>query len=140
MVNALVAADWVIVPVRHAIFSLDGLADTIETLEGYTHLGGHTNGADAYRILFTMVDARKKKSAQYATGELATLEHQLFRTVIRDNDDLNQAQAAGLSIFHFSPHCHGAQDYFELTKEILAYEEARTQASKQANEHAPRSD
>ncbi len=134
MTNALVAADWTIIPCEYAIFSLNGLADMLEAIEGSALFSDKTGISDPFRILFNKVDRRKKRSATYAKGETEGLKNQIFKTVIHDNDNLNQAQSEGVSIFSYDTACDGAKDYYELAAEVLEYEKTRLKAAEQVNE------
>jgi chromosome partitioning protein len=129
--NALFAAHWALVPCQQAIFSLDGLADLLEMIDEVSHVRRDVDPARFYRILLTMVDGRLKHSPEYATRELEPYQDRLFATKIRRNDALNQAQAAGLPIFHFDATSPGAKDYYDLIQEVLAYESAITPATAQ---------
>lgn len=123
--NALFAAQWALVPCQLGIYSLEGLADLLEMVDEFANLRRDVDPARFCRILLTMVDNRLKRSTEYVTKELQPYQDRLLETKIRRNDALNQAQSAGLSIFHFDPSSYGAADYYQLTQEVLAYEEAR---------------
>lgn len=131
MTNALVAADWTIIPCEYAIFSLNGLADMIDTIEGFSPISEKTGVRNPFKILFTKVDRRKKRSATYAKDETEELEQQqqLFKTVIHNNDSLNQAQANGVSIFNYDTSCDGSKDYYALAAEVIKNEEAAIKAA-----------
>jgi chromosome partitioning protein len=124
--NALFAAHWALVPCQLGIYSLEGLADLLEMVDEFANIRRDVDPKKFCRILLTMVDARLKRSTEYVTKELEPYQDRLLQTKIRRNDALNQAQAAGLSIFHFDPSSYGAEDYYALTSEVLQYEEART--------------
>ena len=130
-IHALYAAHWALVPCQQAIFSLDGLADLLQMIDELSHTRPDVQPERFYRILLTMVDGRLKHSPEYAARELQPYQDRVLATKIRRTDTLNQAQAAGVSIFHFDVNSPGAQDYFELTKELLAYEVASTPAAAQ---------
>ncbi len=126
--NALFAAHWALVPCQLGIYSLEGLADLLEMVDEFANLRRDVDPTRFCRILLTMVDSRLKRSTEYVTKELEPYQDRILQTKIRRNDALNQAQAAGLSIFHFDANSYGALDYYQLIQEVLVYEQARTPA------------
>ena len=119
-VNALYASDFIVVPCQMSRYSLDGLADLLETIgaiktenqssqEGFKHLG----------ILLTMFDKRNKVTNEFILSQLESHKERMFETVIMKNEALNQASIAQKVIFDFEPNSQGASDYTKLTQEIL---------------------
>jgi chromosome partitioning protein len=74
------------------------------------------------RILLTMFDVRNKVTNDFILKELKPFKNMIFETKIMKNEALNQSQIAQKSIFDFDPKSRGAENYKELTKEILNYE------------------
>ena len=117
-VNALVAADRVIVPVQTEYFALEGLAGLLETLNLIQReLNPRLTVAG---MLLTMHDARTKL-AQDVEREVRTHFPELvFETVIPRNVRLGEAPSFGRPVIHHDPHCAGSEAYFELAKEVAA--------------------
>jgi len=118
-VNALVAADEVIVPIDMGFFSMYGLGRVTETM---AMLRDRLGREPALFILPTMYDVR----ARTMRRTLASLRQQyagrLFDTVIRISVDLREAAAMGSPIVEFKPQSRGHKDYQALAREILSAE------------------
>jgi chromosome partitioning protein len=115
-VNALVAADRVIVPVQAEYLALEGLAQFLDTL-GLIQRELNPSLAVA-GMLITMYDGRTRL-AQDVERELR--EHfpdLVFRTVIPRNVRVSEAPSYGRAVIHHDPHCPGADAYFDLAKEV----------------------
>lgn len=117
-VNALVAADRVIVPVQAEYFALEGLAGLLDTLSlVQRELNPRLTIAG---MLLTMHDGRTRL-AQEVEHEVRTHFPKLvFDTVIPRNVRVGEAPSFGQPVIHFDPHCAGAEAYFELAKEVAA--------------------
>ncbi len=117
-VNALVAADRVIVPVQAEYFALEGLAGLLDTLSlVQRELNPRLTIAG---MLLTMHDGRTRL-AQEVENEVRTHFPKLvFDTVIPRNVRVGEAPSFGQPVIHFDPHCAGAEAYFELAKEVAA--------------------
>jgi chromosome partitioning protein len=117
-VNALVAADRVIVPVQAEYFALEGLAGLLDTLGLIQReLNPRLTVAG---MLLTMYDARTRL-AQDVERELRTHFPELvYETVIPRNVRIGEAPSFGKPVIHHDPHCAGADAYFELAKEVTA--------------------
>ena len=117
-VNALVAADRVIVPVQTEYFALEGLAGLLDTLALIQReLNPRLTVAG---MILTMHDARTKL-AQDVEGEVRRhFPALVFDTVIPRNVRLGEAPSFGRAVIHHDPHCAGSDAYFELAKEVAA--------------------
>jgi chromosome partitioning protein len=117
-VNALVAADRVIVPVQTEYFALEGLAGLLETLSLIQReLNPRLTVAG---MLLTMHDPRTRL-AQDVEREVRThFPSLVFDTVIPRNVRLGEAPSFGRPVIHHDPHCAGSDAYFELAKEVAA--------------------
>ena len=117
-VNALAAADRVIVPVQTEYFALEGLAGLLDTLSlVQRELNPRLTVAG---MVLTMHDGRTRLASDV---ERETREHfpeLVFDTVIPRNVRLGEAPSFGRPIIHHDPHCSGADAYFELAKEVAA--------------------
>ena len=122
-INALFASDFLIVPCQISRYSLDGLSDLMDIVRVVKDTGNEKNKDMPYlRILLTMFDTRNKITNEFILKELEPFKNRIFKTKIMKNEALNQAQIAQKSIFDFDPKSRGAENYKELTKEILTYE------------------
>ena len=118
-VNALVAADRVIVPVQAEYFALEGLAGLLDTL---ALVKRELNPRLAIAgMLLTMFDARTRLAQDVEREIRAHFPSQVFRTVIPRNVRVGEAPSFGKPVIHHDPHCAGSDAYFELAKEVAAH-------------------
>ena len=124
-INALTAADRVIIPAQADIYSLQGigqLAQTIGTIKRYTNQGLKIGG-----LLITRYNARALLSrdvSEMLEDTARELGTQVYRARIRECIALKEAQARRLDIFTYSPRSNAAADYAAFTDEFLTREEA----------------
>jgi chromosome partitioning protein len=117
-VNALVAADKVIVPVQTEYFALEGLAGLLDTLSLIQReLNPRLTVAG---MLLTMHDARTKLAQDVEREVREHFPSLVFETVIPRNVRLGEAPSYGRPVIHYDPHCAGADAYFSLAKEVAA--------------------
>ena len=117
-VNALVAADRVIVPVQTEYFALEGLAGLLDTLALIQReLNPRLTVAG---MLLTMHDARTKLAQDVEAEVRRHFPALVFDTVIPRNVRLGEAPSFGRPVIHHDPHCAGSDAYFELAKEVAA--------------------
>jgi chromosome partitioning protein len=117
-VNALVAADRVIVPVQTEYFALEGLAGLLDTLSlVQRELNPRLTVAG---MLLTMHDARTKLAQDVEREIREHFPELVFETVIPRNVRLGEAPSFGLPVIHHDPHCAGSEAYFELAKEVAS--------------------
>jgi chromosome partitioning protein len=117
-VNALVAADRVIVPVQTEYFALEGLAGLLDTLSLIQReLNPRLTVAG---MLLTMHDARTKLAQDVEREVRSHFPALVFDTVIPRNVRLGEAPSYGIPVIHHDPHCAGSEAYFELAKEVAA--------------------
>jgi len=117
-INALFAANFIIVPCEMGRYALDGFSDLMETIEHVKN--GDFNKNDFIRILLTKYDNRNKVSNDWVLQQLEPFKHLIFQTYIRRNEALNQSQMAQETIFHFKADSSGSQDYTQLINEFLS--------------------
>ena len=121
LVNALVAADLVIIPIQTDFLALHGLRlifDTIRTLN--RALPAPIN----FRALPTMFDRRAGACRRVLNLLRKKLGQKMFETVINLDTNFREASARGKVIFEIDPNSRGAVEYSILAKEIVAYENA----------------
>lgn len=122
-VNALVAADGVIVPTQCEFFSLQGLIDLLDTIESvrqsfnpYLQLDG---------ILRTMHDRRNKLHQEVSEELSSHFNDQVYRTFIPRNIKLAEAPSHGKCVLDYDKQCAGSIAYLALAGELLSKEELR---------------
>jgi chromosome partitioning protein len=117
-VNALVAADRVIVPVQTEYFALEGLAGLLDTLALIQReLNPRLTIAG---MLLTMHDGRTRLARDVEREVREHFPELVFDTVIPRNIRISEAPSYGRPVIHHDPHCLGADAYFELAKEVAA--------------------
>jgi chromosome partitioning protein len=117
-VNALVAADRVIVPVQTEYFALEGLAGLLDTLGLIQReLNPRLTVAG---MLLTMHDGRTKLGQDVEREVREHFPELVFDTVIPRNVRLGEAPSFGRPVIHHDPHCVGSEAYFALAKEVAA--------------------
>jgi chromosome partitioning protein len=115
-VNALVAADRVIVPVQAEYLALEGLAQFLDTL---ALIRRELNPRlEVAGMLLTMYDARTRLAQDVERELRQHFPELVFRTVIPRNVRISEAPSYGRAVIHHDPHCPGADAYFELAKEV----------------------
>jgi chromosome partitioning protein len=116
-VNALTAADGVIVPVQAEYLALEGLSQLINTL---TLVKEHLNpDLDILGMLLTMYDARTNLAADVAAELRRHFPNQVFNTHIPRNVRLSEAPSHGSTVFELDPRSTGAEAYGALAKEVI---------------------
>jgi chromosome partitioning protein len=117
-INALVAADRVIVPVQTEYFALEGLAGLLDTL---ALVQRELNpGLAVAGMLLTMHDGRTRLARDVEDEVRAHFPELVFDTVIPRNVRVGEAPSFGRPVIHHDPHCAGSDAYFELAKEVAA--------------------
>ena len=119
--NALVAADSVIVPVQCEYFALEGVSELIDTLIRIRR--SHNRSLAVEGILLTMFDERTNLAHQVRDDLRDFFGDQVFSTVIPRNVRLAEAPSFGQPIFLYDPDCKGATSYLELAKEVISHVE-----------------
>ncbi|MEQ8471617.1 MAG: ParA family protein [Marinoscillum sp.] len=116
-VNALTAADKVIVPMLMEVLSLQGLDLISETID---KIGNTLNeGLEVLGILPVMVDTRRKLSYEVFDHISQNYDFRIFETRIRPNVRASEAPSFGQSVVSYAPDSNSAKDYVELGDELL---------------------
>jgi chromosome partitioning protein len=119
-VNALTAADSVLIPLQCEYYALEGLSNLLKTVEavkmGLNPMLGFAG------ILLTMYDKRNNLSQQVADEIYAHFKGNVFRTVIPRNVRLSEAPSYGSPIILYDIRSIGAQSYLALAKEMIERE------------------
>lgn len=116
-INALAAADEVLVVSNVEPYALNGMANLTNAIdEVRTYYKPNLRYAGAVATRF---DGRKNVSHEVLASMQSYWEDLMFETVIRDNVRLVESPSHKQSIFEYDPKCHGAEDYHALTNEFL---------------------
>ena len=122
--NALVAADSVLVPMQCEYFALEGLSDLFDTLD---RVRGTLNPTlNVQGILLTMFDDRTNLSSQVREELRSHFPDKIFETVIPRNIKLAEAPSFGKPALLYDIRSKGAESYIRLAREILNYEKKGT--------------
>jgi chromosome partitioning protein len=115
--NALVAADAVLIPLHCEYFALEGLADLVGTMR---RVRAALNPAlEIEGVLLTMFDERTNLGQQVATDVRGFFKEKVFRTVIPRNVRLGEAPSHGLPVILYDVKSRGAEAYLALAREVL---------------------
>lgn len=114
--NALVAADAVLIPLHCEYFALEGLADLVGTMRRVR--SSLNTGLDIEGVLLTMYDERTNLGQLVATDVRAFFQEKVYRTVIPRNVRLGEAPSHGLPVMLYDAKSRGAEAYAALAKEM----------------------
>ena len=117
-INALNAADALIIPTQPEYFSAHALRTMLETIRQVR--AGH-NPNLTYRILITMYDRRNRIHKEMHGQIHQTFTESVFKTTISVDTKLRESAVEGLPITHFKRRSRGAQQYDALAQEIIEY-------------------
>ena len=116
--NALVAADAVLIPLHCEYFALEGLADLVGTMRRVR--GSLNPGLDIEGVLLTMYDDRTNLGQQVARDVRDFFKEKVFNTIIPRNVRLGEARSHGIPAVLYDERSRGAAAYLALAKEMLA--------------------
>jgi chromosome partitioning protein len=115
--NALTAADSLLIPIQSEYYALEGLSALMETMRLVQKSLNPSLSLEG--IVITMFDGRNRLSHQVVEEIRAHFPDKLYRTIIRRNVRLSESPSYGKPISLYDPGSSGAQDYFELAKELV---------------------
>jgi chromosome partitioning protein len=115
--NALVAADTVLIPLHCEYFALEGLADLVSTLRRVRV--ALNPSLDIEGVVLTMNDERTNLGQQVAREVREFFKDKVYRTVIPRNVRLAEAPSHGKPVLTYDPRSRGAEAYFALVEELL---------------------
>ena len=119
-VNALAAADRLLVPLQCEYFALEGLSELMNTLRRVQRALNPALAVEG--VLLTMVDDRTNLTQQVAGEIRGHFKDKVFRTVIPRSIRLGEAPSFGKPILLYDIRSRGAEAYLELAKEVMAHE------------------
>lgn len=115
-INAIFAAHEFIIPITYENDALEGMADLFKVINEIKE-----EKLYQFKILRNQYDKRKSKTNDYIERKLSDLilKDHVFKTVIRQDENINQAKIESLPIFLYAPQSNGAKDFNALTEEII---------------------
>ncbi|MCR4440577.1 MAG: ParA family protein [Peptococcaceae bacterium] len=115
--NAMTAADRVLIPIQCEYYALEGLGQLMNTI---TLVKKHLNpGLEIEGVVLTMFDARTNLSIQVVEEVKAYFKDKVFNSIIPRNVRLSEAPSYGKPIITYDPKSKGAEQYFDLAKEVI---------------------
>lgn len=126
-INAMAAADAVIVPLQCEFFALEGLGMLLKTIERIR--AGLNPKLELQGVILTMFDKRNKLSDEVAADVRSYLGDKVYNTVIPRNVRISEAPSHGLPALVYDLRCPGSQAYIKLAGELIQRERARAQSS-----------
>ena len=124
--NAMAAADAVMVPLQCEFFALEGLSQLMKTIELVRDKLNPT--LEIQGIVLTMFDKRNKLSDQVAADVRETLGEKVYSTVIPRNVRISEAPSHGVPALVYDLRCPGSQAYIKLAGELIQRERLRAAA------------
>jgi len=115
--NALVAADAVIIPIQCEYFALEGLGKLLNTIKSVQKI--HNQDLDIEGLLLTMYDTRLRLSNQVVEEVKKHFGKMVFKTIIQRNIRLSEAPSFGEDIITYDASSRGAKSYLSLGSEII---------------------
>jgi chromosome partitioning protein len=125
-VNAMAAADAVVVPLQCEFFALEGLSQLLKTID---LVRANLNPSlEIQGIILTMFDKRNKLSDQVAADVRENMGEKVYSTVIPRNVRISEAPSHGLPALVYDLKCPGSQAYIKLAGELIQRERLRVAA------------
>ncbi len=119
-INALSAADAVLVPLQCEFFALEGLSQLLKTVERVR--GSLNPRLSVQGVVLTMFDRRNSLSEQVAQDVRSVLGDKVYQTVIPRNVRVSEAPSHGKPVLLYDHECAGSQAYIRLASEIIRRE------------------
>ncbi len=116
-INALVAAEEVLVPLQCEFFAMEGISQltrTMKLVQGYLNESLRMGG-----IILTMYDGRTNLSKEVEAEVRKSYGSRVFRTVVPRNIRLSEAPSHGMPVRYYEPACPGSQAYDDLAEEVI---------------------
>ena len=126
-VNALTAADSVIIPVQAEYFALEGISkllNTIRIIKAKLNAGLRIEG-----FLLTMYDARLRLANEIFEELKGHFGNMVFNTVIPRNIRISEAPSHGMPVTQYDPTCRGATSHIQLAREIISRDKPSSKPS-----------
>lgn len=117
-VNALIAAESLLVPLQAEFFALEGLSQLLKTVERVR--GKFNPRLSILGVALTMYDSRNNLSGQVAADVRACLGQVVFDTIVPRNVRLSEAPSHGVPALIYDHRCPGSRAYMALARELIA--------------------
>ena len=115
--NALTAADAVLIPIQCEYFALEGLGKLLNTIKSVQKI--HNQDLDIEGLLLTMYDSRLRLSNQVVEEVKKHFDEMVLNTIIQRNVRLGEAPSYGESIISYDASSTGANNYLSLAHELI---------------------
>ncbi|HHW61575.1 MAG TPA: ParA family protein [Syntrophomonadaceae bacterium] len=122
-VNALVAADSVLIPLQCEYYALEGLSQLMDTIQLVKRRMNHSLRIEG--IVFTMFDGRTNLSIQVVEEVKRHFRNDIYTTIIPRNVRLSEAPSHGKPIAIYDPRSRGAEVYQDLAREVMQRDQER---------------
>jgi len=126
-INALVAANSILVPLQAEFFALEGLSQLLQTVERVR--ARFNPELSILGVALTMYDRRNNLCAQVAEDVRACLGKVVFDTVVPRNVRLSEAPSHGIPALIYDQRCSGSEAYMDLARELIARLPVRAEAA-----------
>ena len=118
--NALVAADGVLVPLQCEYYALEGVSHLVRTVKRVK--ASFNNGLDIQGVVLTMHDKRNRLSGMVAEDVRNCFGSKVYETIIPRNVRVSEAPSHGKPVLLYDLHCAGAMAYAHLAREVVRRE------------------
>jgi len=115
--NALTAADSVIIPIQCEYYALEGLGKLLNTIKSIQKI--HNKSLEIEGLLLTMYDSRLRLSNQVVEEVKKHFHNMVFKTIIQRNVKLGEAPSYGKNIIDYDSTSKGAKNYINLAQELI---------------------
>lgn len=126
--NALCAADYVIIPLQCEYYALEGLSQILNTVNLVKERLNENLKIDG--IVFTMFDGRNNLSSDVVANVQENVDIPVYDTIIPRNVRLAESPSYGMPVFYYDRSCVGATAYRYLAKEVVKKTEEENKANK----------
>ena len=113
-INAIFSANMILVPTNYGRYALDGMADLLQSIKEIK-----VGQKYKYYILRNQYDRRTTQTNKFVHDVLQRFDTNLFTTLIRKNEAINQAQINSLPVQLYDHASNGAQDFSQLSEEVI---------------------
>ena len=117
-INALAAADSVLIPIQCEYYALEGVTKLLESMKMVKQR--INKELETYGVLMTMFDSRTSLSNQVVDEVKSYFGDVVFNTLIPRTVKLSEAPSFGMSIIDYAPNNKGAKAYMNLAKEVIS--------------------
>ncbi len=128
--NALVAANSLLIPIQCEFFALEGISQLLDTVERIKESFSHDLAIEG--IVLTMYDDRTSLTRQVAQDLKEFFQGEVFETVIPRNIRLAEAPSHGKPILLYDMRSKGAESYMKLAKEMITNEQRKRESAQSA--------